>query len=484
MGKSFLKIGLIYSIGQIFSKAAAFLLLPIYTKSLGMEVYGQLALVDTFFDFILGFIMLSIFAGYTRYYQEYDEEGKKVLKNTAINFAIIISTIDLLVVISIGKKIAPYILEIPNANYILLLIVIRGILNQLTALLLREYDLKYEPKVTVMVNLFNMIVSMGLAIFLVVKLDRGIAGIYEAYTLVYSVTTIILFLKNIRDYKIELSKPMLKQMLQFSCGMLPSCMAATILNMSDRYFLKGYKSFEATGIYSVGYKFGMLIDPVFVGPFNQLFTPLKFETWKKKNASEIFNDMFNKYHLIGGFFLISISVFTKFALILFNMNDYLVAFKIVPFIILSYFIYGKAAFYSLGIQVKNKTYLDGVVMMSGGVLNIILNILLIPKIGMYGAAIATVISYSVMNILYFHIGKKLYCINYNSKVPIKVYLIIAIIYSIYYIFSINNKNLIIELMLGILSITAYIFLALIFKLLTKKELINYILAIKNKIIKK
>ncbi|RUR35233.1 hypothetical protein ELS18_13805 [Clostridium perfringens] len=481
MRKNFFKIGIIYSIGQIFSKAAAFLLIPIYTKSLGIEMYGQLALVDTLFDFILGFVIISIYSGYTRYYQEYDLKNKKVLKNTAINFAIIMAIFDISIVLMLGDKISSIILQIPNARYILILIVFRALLNQIIALLLREYDLKYEPRVTVITNLLNMILSMILAILFVVKFKRGVSGIYEAYVIVYAISAIILFLVNIPNYRLELNKVMLRQMLQFSSGMLPSCMASTVLNMSDRYFLKDYRSFEATGIYSIGYKFGMLIDPIFVGPFNQLFTPLKFDSWKKKNAHEIFNYMFDKYNLIGGFFIISISVFTKFILILFGMNEYLVAFKIVPFIILSYFIYGKAAFYSLGIQVKNKTYLDGFVMMIGGILNIILNMILIPKMGMYGAAIATIISYSIMNILYTNIGKKLYHIKYSLKTSIKVYSIVIIIFSIYYFLSLNNENLLFEFVIATIMVLLYILLSLLIKLVTIEELKMYIIAIIKKI---
>lgn len=483
MGKSFLKIGFIYSIGQIFSKAVTFLLIPLYTKKLGIEAYGQLALVDALMSFIIPFVIVGVYSGYTRFYQDYEEKDKSLLKNTAINFALIMSVFDIILVLILGKVIAPKILNMPNSHYILILIVVRAILMQLIVLYLREYEIKYEPRISVTINLVNMIASVLLTIFFVVKLKRGIEGIYEAYNIVNVVILIYLMFINRKDYKLILDFQMLKKMLKFSCGFLPSCVAATVLNLSDRYFLEGYKGFSTTGIYSIGYKFGMLIEPIFVGPFNQLFTPLKFNIWKDKDAHDKFRDMFNKYHLIGCFFILSISVFTKFILNLFGMQEYIIAYQIVPLIILSYFIYGKAPFYSLGIEIKNKTYLDSIVMGTGGITNIILNLILIPRYGIYGASIATIISYILMNLLYKILGRKFYFVKYDKIVMIKVYSITGILYLLYSIITMKYNNILLELITATACIILYIVLCILLKVISFDEVKKYVNFIKNKLLK-
>ena len=70
MGNNFLKIGIWYSIGQLLIKGVAFLLIPLYSRYLGTEVYGQLALVDIVYNFIGMFIIFSIYSGYIRFYGE------------------------------------------------------------------------------------------------------------------------------------------------------------------------------------------------------------------------------------------------------------------------------------------------------------------------------------------------------------------------------------------------------------------------------
>lgn len=484
MGKNFLKIGFIYSIGQILSKAVTFLLMPLYTKSLGIDVYGQLALVDSVLSFVIPFVILGVYAGFTRFYQDYDDEKKIVLKNTAINFAFIMSLFDIILVLIIGPILAPKILKISNSYYILVLIVVRAILMQLIVLYLREYDLKYEAKITVIINLINMIASVVLTIIFIVVLKRGIPGIYEAYNIVNFVILIYLIIINKKNYSLSLDFNMLKKMLRFSCGFLPSCLAATVLNLSDRYFLEGYKGFATTGIYSIGYKFGMLIDPVFIGPFNQLFTPLKFNIWQDKDAKEKFKELFNKYHFIGCFFIISIGVFTKFILNIFGMKEYIFANRIVPLIIVSYFIYGKAAFYSLGIEINNKTYLESIVMGTGGILNIVLNIVLIPKYGMYGASIATIVSYIVMNLLYRLIGRKYYYVKYDYIITIKSYISTLVSYTFYFIMTLKFIGIIADLIFAIMAVIIYLILSILLNVISLNEVIDYILLLKKKVLKR
>ena len=89
--KSFVKIGMVYATGEILSKLLSYMLLPIYTSQLGSAGYGQLALVDTVLEFMSTFATCSIYSGYLRFYREYDSKDRLTLKNTAINFAVIIS---------------------------------------------------------------------------------------------------------------------------------------------------------------------------------------------------------------------------------------------------------------------------------------------------------------------------------------------------------------------------------------------------------
>lgn len=476
--KSFINIGIIYAAGQFLSKALAFVFIPIYIQKLGIDGYGQLALVDTVSDFISVFIMLGVYSGYIRFYREY--ENKNRLKNTAINFAIVMSIIDIFIVLALGKIISVNFLEISNSYYVLLLVVIKNILIQFIILLMCDYSLNYEAFKTVSINIVNLILSMIFILLFVVVYKQGVLGVYKGYVISNFVIFIYLALCNYKNYRIEIDIKMLKNMLMFSIGFIPSCLSATVLTLSDRYFLKGYRSYSEVGVYSLGYKVGMLIEPLFVSPFRQVFTPYKFKLFKENDAVDRFNYMFIKYHVIGCFVILGISIYSKLLIMLLSKGEYMEAYKIVPFVIFSYFLYGKAIFYSLGIEIKNRTYLDGLIMLISGVLNMLLNIIFVRKYGMYGAAFATMISYIFMNFLYLKFSLPLYYVKYNFKDVFKIYGITMGLYVIYYFFSILKINMIIEFVIGVFLLLGYILLCIMLNLIQKQELNNYIIIIIKK----
>ncbi|MED2785253.1 oligosaccharide flippase family protein [Bacillus thuringiensis] len=469
--KSFLKLGIIYAIGQILSKIIAFLLLPIYTRELGTVGYGQLALVDTVFDLISAFTTISIYSGYIRFYREYDGIFRNKLKNTAINFSICMSSIVLLFVVLSGKYIAPIIFDFENSYEILVLTVLRSIFFQFITLFVCDYSLRYEAKKVVFINLGKLISELVLIIYFVVVRSEGVIGVYKGYVVGNLLILIYLVLVNIKNYRLNINIKMLKKMLKFSGGLLPSQLSSTILNLSDRYFLSSYQGLSQTGIYSIGYKFGTLIEPLFVAPFKQIFTPYKFEIWKDDDAEKKFNQLFFNYHIIGCFVILAISLNSKLLITLFATKEYIDAYKIIPLILISYFLYGKSSFYCLGMHIKNKTYLDGPIMLSGGFLNIILNILLIPRWGMYGAAVATVISYVMMNFIYLKVSLPMYHIRYKYKEIVKIYVICVSLYIIYYMISIENLSVWIECLIGIVLLMSYIGLAIVFKIIKKSDVL-------------
>jgi O-antigen/teichoic acid export membrane protein len=475
----FAKLGIIYAIGKILAKAISFILLPIYIKELGLSGFGQLALVDSILDLIASFTIVGIYSGYIRFYREYKEQQVR-LKNTALSFAFIMSLVNIILALTLGRFICRFIFSFDNSYYVLILVVVRSVISQLVILLMCDYALNYKARINVTLNIANLLMNFGFTLLLLVFKKRGIAGIYEGYIL--SNLLMFIYLIKIKEskYKFVIDIVMLKNMLKFSAGLIPSSIASTILTLSDRYFLKGYRSVTETGIYSMGYKFGMLIEPLFVSPFKQIFTPYKFSVWKDSDAEEKFNVMFLKYHIIGCFIMLGICIYSKAMIVLMGTKASVVAYKLVPLIVLAYFLYGKASFYCLGIQIKNKTYYDGFIMLFAGAINIILNIILIPKFGMYGAALATAISYIAMNYIYIRCSLPLYPIKYKKKNVLKIYSITFILYSVYYAVSIFSISILIEMIVGVFILSGYIISCVYFKFITIDELKGYTESIRKK----
>jgi len=160
--------------------------------------------------------------------------------------------------------------------------------------------------------------------------------------------------------------------------------------------------------------------------------------------------------------------------LLLSTSEFESAYKIVPLILISYFIFGQSAFFSLGALIRNKTYLDSVVMIPGGVVNIIINLALIPKMGMYGSAVATIVSYLLMNFIYRYISKKYFEIKYNYNKVIKIYVLTLVFYMVYFVSSLYTSSLLFDMGFASLTILGFSACLYFFGFVQKTEIVGLV----------
>lgn len=473
----FFKTGILYSIGQFLIKGIAFLLIPLYSRYLGTEVYGQLALVDIVYNFISIFIILSIYSGYMRFYNE-DEKYDGFA--TIFNFSLISIFIQGIIIFILGKYFSYSLLKVKNSYFILILIFVRGSLEQIITLLETIYSMKYQVKKLISLKFIITFITLVSIIFFVVIKKETITGIYLGYIIGNFFILFYILYDNKEKIKLVFNYDFLKKCFKFSFGLLLGNISYLILATIDRYFLKEYRSFSDVGIYSMGYNFASLIEIFFIASFKKVFTPFKFQEYQNKNFNYKINKFFDYYNILGIIIFLLISVNIKLILYVFSTKEFLRAYLITPIITFSYLLYGQVEFYTLGILLKNKTYIGSFIIAIGGITNIILNIVWVKKYGMYGAALSTIISYIVMSILYIYISQKLYYIKFNFNKMIKIILLGVVLYFIYFIISIQNINIIFETFIG--NTIVLILISLIFKFIfDKKEKEEIILFIKSKL---
>lgn len=452
--KNFFKIGILYSIGQVIIKGIAFLLIPLYSRYLGPETYGQLALVDIVYSFFSIFIIFSIYSGYVRYYKE-DQDNNGFA--TIFNFALISIIIQGILILAFGRSFSIFLFKIENSYTILKLIFIRISLEQIIVLFEMTYSMNYKIKKIITFRLVITLISLLIILYLVIVKKEMITGIYKGYILGNLVVLFYLLYDNKDKIKIIFKYNFFKKCFGFSLGILLGGVSYLILAMIDRFFLKEYQNFSQVGVYSMGYKFASLIEILFLASFKKIFTPFKFKEYKKKNFQHKIDKFYNYYNIIGIIIFLLTSVNIKLILYLFTTREFLDAYLITPIIIFSYLLYGQVEFYTIGIYLRNKTYLDSLVITLGGITNIILNIFWIKRYGMYGAAFSTILSYITMSIIYVYISNKIFFLKFKFIKMFKIFMSGISIYLIYFFISFQNLNILLETFLGNILVILYVF---------------------------
>lgn len=433
------RTGIVYIVFAILTQLINFFLIGLYTKNLSTIQYGEYAIIMMVQGLLAIFVTLGVFSGLARFLNEYSDQNQ--LKNTAITFSVSWG-------ILLGATVflsAPLINTLVFDNSLNGISYIRYIyINSLLLCLISVYSqyylMQYKALLTSTIETFKLALTLILAIYFLKFLNKEIIGVLQSQLLAYSIVLLTLIINDIKQLRFEWHKDALKEMLSFGLGLVPGQASAWVLNLIGRYFLKVMINLSTVAVYSLGCQIGMLLQAVFVNAFAKAFTPYKFEVYKEPDGPNKIARVFTYYNAIGWFCVLGLALFARVIIHILATPAYTSAFKIVPIIAFSYLLCGMNSFYSLGLVIGNKMLLNSGAFFVGAVINVALNFLLVPHIDMYGAALAMVLSYLVVNILYYHLGQRYYKLHLSIVEPVKFGAVFLLIYAGYYLLVVPLTN--------------------------------------------
>jgi O-antigen/teichoic acid export membrane protein len=227
---------------------------------------------------------------------------------------------------------------------------------------------------------------------------------------------------------LRFSTPIFKEMLRYGLPLIPEGVGYFILNFADRFILQRFTNLSEVGLYSLGYKFGMIISPMITEPFLSIWRPKMFETAHNKNAKDLYSVMFTYFMFVEIFAGLFISILIIDALKIISSPEYYGCYKIVPLIAFSYILSAGYSFVQMGLLQRKKTkHVAYIVLVAAG-LNMGLNLLLIPRLGMWGAAISTILSFLVLFIFNYAVSNKIYYIRYQYLRLAKMLVLAVLLY--------------------------------------------------------
>lgn len=403
-----IKNTIIFAISNFATKFIAFFLVPIYTKVLIPSEFGVVDLLYTICSFVFPLITFNISDAILRFSLDTDSNEKDI-SNIAI-FSIFLSVV-------LGLLCFPIFSFFPSfKSYSFLFYLYLVTLSACQILLV---NLKGQEKLKLF-SLGNILYTFLVAIFNILFLvffKFGINGYFIAYILanfiisIYSIYFGNIF-KAIKDFKFN--KKLYILMIKYSVILIPSSFMWWIMNFADRVMVTKYSGLHQNGIYGISYKLPTLLSTI-ASIFTQawLFSAIKEKgtSDEEKYTNDIFNILY-VFTLISSFFIILIlKPFFK----VYVDSEYFVAWQYVPILIVGYIYLTLATFISTSYNVNkdSKGYLFSSII--GAIINIILNFILIPLYGVFGAAVATSVSYIAVFIYRIIDTSKYVKINLNLK---------------------------------------------------------------------
>ena len=392
----FVKDSLIYWLGRMGARAVSFLLLPIYTSYIIPTDWGILNLLMISGDLAVLLVFCQIPAAMYRFWiSATTEEERQRLSGLGIVFPVLFSCLIFTPIYIFAEPCAKIMGIEGYGNYIRILLFTEQ-LAILLGIIQAEMRLRNEAKLFALLEIGQNFGSAALNIFFVVVCGWGIWGILVGQMLTFLLIVALLMPRFLRRTKPNLDLDLLRSLLLFSLPLIPSALAMAAVHNIDRYFLQFMLGPETVGLYSIGYKFGTLVNVLVLGPFLLIWEPKSYEVAQGPDASVRLGKVFSYLLALLLFMAVALTGTSREIVEIMTADKYHAAWPIISLVAFSYVFFGMDSVVRVGLLLHKKTKIILVIVLVACAINILGNWLLIPAMGMIGAAWATLATFGFL----------------------------------------------------------------------------------------
>ena len=406
----------VYTVGNLAPKIGAFLLMPIYVRFLSQADYGAVALLTSLAG-VLGIVYhLGVDGALMRLHFDTHGRQRAQLYVTLAASTLIVSTVlTLLLAVVLGPSFETLFAGTPFVplGVLALLLAFAGSMQFIPAVLFRASG---QAGRFLALNLGAFLISSAASVVLVAGFGFGATGVLLgqliANVAVLGVTAIVVM----RLGMVGFDTAALRSALGLGLPLLPHALSAWILRLADRWLLAlllGLPALEARaqiGVYAVGYQLGYVVT-ILVTSFNAAWSPYFFRIGDRPEAPRFYAEMVTL--VLAGLLVLAVgvSVLAPEIVALVARPGYEAAADVLPVIAFASVLQGAYTMFVTAIFFMKRTGPLALITFGSAALNVTLNIVLIPMLGIMGAAWATMGAYAFFATATLVFARRLYPIE-------------------------------------------------------------------------
>ena len=452
----FIENFLVYGLGGTISKIVPLIMVPIVTRLMpDSSYYGISDLSNTLINLASALAVLGMYDAMYRMFFEYEEEKyRKRICSTALAFTLCTSILVFFLMLLLRDPIAQYFFGDKKYAYLVYISASATLVTATNNLISAPTRMQNKRRVFVITNTLTPLLSYSISIPLLL---RGYYIIALPLAIAISGFTIELafLLMNQKWFRFGLIDwKLLKPLLLIAVPLFPNFLIYWVFNSSDKLMITNLMDVGAAGIYSIGAKLGQvsqLIYAAFAGGW-QYFA---FSTMKEEKQVENNSRVFEYLGVISFAASIFIAAMSYPIYETLFIGEYVEGSIIAPYLFLAPLLQMLFQVAANQFLVVKKTWPNMLILSSGAVANIFLNFLLIPRIGIEGAAVATLCGYVLSDLIccMVLIRMKLMAIRPQFMVSCLIMALSFLVWRIYF-----SRNFLFGLIETLICLGIYIFL--------------------------
>lgn len=418
MLKEIAKDSMIYGFGNFIFKTISFAVFLVYANIFAVEDFGKMELVTTLAGLVAIVMNIGINNGVQRFYFDKKENrhNKTLLVSTGLWALIFSSIVTTIIILLILYGFSDSILQryhIPLIFFLLALLT--NIPAQLFQYSLDILRLEFSPWKFTMLSAIRYILTVIASLWLVIILDLDLSGVFLGSFLALYLSVPLAFFVIRKNLGFYLDKIQFKELVKFGYPYIFVGLAYWIFNSVDRWMLGSMTNLTEVGLYSIASKFSYFL--IFINTaFAQAWPPIALKLYgENENYKHIYSKIFSYWFFGLAIMGILLSLFAYEILVVFTPQEYWKAATTLGILSIGIVLFGTTQITMLGISIEKKTNIFSIITWTTAIINVILNLILIPLFQALGAAVATLLSYLFLTIFYLYWSQKIHPIPIEYK---------------------------------------------------------------------
>jgi len=394
-----------YASAGLLSALVALITFPILTRNLSVADYGIVGLITSSVTLFIAVGKLGMQHAVIRFFAQVTNANiafsVRQMNSTVSAVFLVLAALATVLFLFTGFKILPEFLQYENISSLFLMasaIVFVRILGSGIMNFLRAQQRSAE-----------VAIAQSLARFL--NLTLILAVVFVTVLEPFSVIT-CLFLAELAgvcyvayqyrsDFQFSyagISGELAKAMLLYGMPLMILESLSLVLRLSDRYLIEAMLGVDELGQYSASYNLTSYLDIIILAAVLQAVRPAYMQIWESQGAektSEFLSRCFHLYMVVGIPFVVMFSITSPYLLSFLAGPKYAIGTVIIPYIAMSFWLEGALTLLAAGLYIFKNTKVLMFCSLAATIINLGLNLLLIPRFGITGAAAVTVFSYCV-----------------------------------------------------------------------------------------
>lgn len=429
-----------YASAGILSALVGLVSFPLMTRNLSVADYGIVGLVSSSFTLFIAVGKLGMQHAVIRFFAQ--------IKNANIAFSVrqmnstvgavflTLATGTTVLFLIMGFQVLPRFLQYENISSLFLLasaiVFVRllgsGVMNFLRAEQ-RSADVAIAQSLARCLNL-----TLLIAVVLITVLDPYAVIVCLFFAEVASVCyAAYQYRSEFYFSRSDVSGKLARAMLVYGVPLMILESLSLVLRLSDRYLIEAMLGVDELGQYSASYNLTSYLDIIILATLIQAVRPAYMQMWESQGASNTHAFLARGFHLyavLGIPFIVMFALTSPYLLSLLAGPKYAVGAVIIPYVAMSFWLEGAMIFLAAGLYIHKNTQVLMLCSLMATILNLFLNVMLIPHFGITGAAAVTVFSYAVFIITVSVFSFRSVSFSIEWRAPVTITLASMIVFSV------------------------------------------------------